>query len=44
VLLHIAWLQPLALLATLYPGRTMTFLALGLFPQLLLMASARRLK
>lgn len=44
VLVHLVWLQPLALLAALYPRQSMTFLALGLFPQLLLMASARRLK
>jgi Fuc2NAc and GlcNAc transferase len=44
VLMHLVWLQPLALLISLYPGHSMTFLVLGLFPQLLLMASARRLK
>ena len=44
LLLHLVWLQPLALLTTLFPRHGVTFLAVGLFPQLLLMASIRRLK
>jgi Fuc2NAc and GlcNAc transferase len=42
--LHLLWLQPLALLQLLFPGQALTILALGLFPQLLLMVSLRRLE
>jgi Fuc2NAc and GlcNAc transferase len=43
-LLHVVWLQPLALACALFPGQAQTFFIVGLFPQLFLLVRKASLK